>query len=29
MYRVVVKTRGKYNNVVPGARYLFHKAFCN
>ena len=25
MYRVVVKTRGKYNNVVPGARYCFTK----
>ena len=25
MYRVVVKNRGKYNNVVPGARYCFTK----
>ena len=25
MYRVVVKSRGKYNNVVPGARYCFTK----
>ena len=25
MYRVVVKTKGKYNNVVLGARYCFTK----
>ena len=25
MYRVVVKSRGKYNNIVPGARYCFTK----
>lgn len=25
MYKVTVKTRGKYNNVVPGARYCFTK----
>mgnify|MGYP003441119226 CR=1 FL=1 len=25
MYRVVVKTRGKYNNVMLGARYCFTK----
>lgn len=25
MYRVVVKSRGKYNNVVLGARYCFTK----
>lgn len=25
MYRVVVKNRGKYNNVVLGARYCFTK----
>ena len=25
MYRVVVKSRGKYNDVVPGARYCFTK----
>ena len=25
MYRVIVKSRGKYNNVVPGARYCFTK----
>ena len=25
MYRVVVKTRGKYNNVKLGARYCFTK----
>lgn len=25
MYRVVVKSKGKYNNIVPGARYCFRK----
>lgn len=25
MYKVTIKTRGKYNNVVPGARYCFTK----
>lgn len=25
MYKVTVKTCGKYNNVVPGARYCFTK----
>lgn len=25
MYRVVVKSKGKYNNVVPGTRYCFRK----
>ena len=25
MYRVVVKSKGKYNNVVLGARYCFTK----
>ena len=25
MYRVVVKSSGKYNDVVPGARYCFTK----
>ena len=25
MYRVVVKSRGKYNNIVLGARYCFTK----
>ena len=25
MYRVVIKSRGKYNNVVPGMRYCFTK----
>lgn len=25
MYRVVVKSKGKYNNVVPGARYCLTK----
>ena len=25
MYRVVVKSRGKYNNIVPGARYCLAK----
>ena len=25
MYRVVVKSKGKYNNAVPGARYCFTK----
>ena len=25
MYRVVVKSRGKYNNVMLGARYCFTK----
>ena len=25
MYKVTVKTRGKYNNVVLGARYCFTK----
>ena len=25
MYRVVVKSRGKYNNAVLGARYCFTK----
>ena len=25
MYRVVVKSKGKYGNVVPGARYCFRK----
>ena len=25
MYRVIVKTAGKYNNVVLGARYCFTK----
>ena len=25
MYRVVVKSRGKYNNIVPGARYCLTK----
>lgn len=25
MYRVVVKDKGKYGNVVPGARYCFRK----
>lgn len=25
MYRVVVKNGGKYNNVMPGARYCFTK----
>lgn len=25
MYRVVVKSKGKYNNVVPGTRYCFTK----
>ena len=25
MYRVVVKTSGKYKNVMPGARYCFTK----
>ena len=25
MYKVTVKSRGKYNNVVPGARYCFTK----
>ena len=25
MYRVVVESRGKYNNVVLGARYCFTK----
>lgn len=25
MYRVVVKSRGKYNNTVLGARYCFTK----
>ncbi len=25
MYRVVVKGKGKYNSVVPGARYCFRK----
>ena len=25
MYRVVIKSRGKYNNVVPGARYCLTK----
>lgn len=25
MYRVVVKSKGKYNNVVPGVRYCFTK----
>ena len=25
MYRVVVKSRGKYNNVTLGARYCFTK----
>lgn len=25
MYRVIVKSRGKYNNVVPGTRYCFRK----
>ena len=25
MYRVVVKSKGKHNNVVPGARYCFTK----
>lgn len=25
MYRVIVKSRGKYNNIVLGARYCFTK----
>ena len=25
MYRVIIKNRGKYNNVVPGTRYCFRK----
>ena len=25
MYKVTIKSRGKYNNVVPGARYCFTK----
>ena len=25
MYRVVVKSKGKHNNVIPGARYCFTK----
>ena len=25
MYREVVKSRGKYDNVMPGARYCFRK----
>ena len=25
MYRVVVKSKGKYHNVVPGTRYCFRK----
>lgn len=25
MYRVIVKNMGKYNNVMPGARYCFTK----
>lgn len=25
MYKVTIKTRGKYNNVVPGARYCLTK----
>ena len=25
MYKVTIKTRGKYNNVVLGARYCFTK----
>ena len=25
MYRVVVKDKGKYNNVLPGMRYCFTK----
>lgn len=25
MYRVDVKSKGKYNNVVPGVRYCFTK----
>ena len=25
MYKVTIKSRGKYNNVVPGVRYCFTK----
>ena len=25
MYRVIVTSKGKYNNVVPGIRYCFRK----
>lgn len=25
MYKVTIKSRGKYNNVVPGERYCFTK----
>lgn len=25
MYRVIAKNNGKYNNIVPGARYCFRK----
>lgn len=28
MYRVTVKTRGKHNNAVLGARYCFTKRFA-
>ncbi len=25
MYRVIVKSKGKHNNAIPGARYCFTK----